>query len=89
MPKKARTPEEIEEVKQRILEKALELIGEDGYRSFSMRKLASKLNMTATPIYGYYKNKDEIYISVLLQGFETLYQILSDAYGVGKILWSG
>ncbi len=84
MPKKARTPEEIEEVKQRILEKALELIGEDGYRSFSMRKLASKLNMTATPIYGYYKNKDEIYISVLLQGFETLYQILSDAYGVGK-----
>ena len=46
MPKKARTPEEIEEVKQRILEKALELIGEDGYRSFSMRKLASKLNMT-------------------------------------------
>ncbi len=84
MPKKARTPEEIQEVKQRILDKALELISEDGFNNFSMRKLASKLNMTATPIYGYYKNKDEIYLSVLLQGFENMYQLLSAAYEAGK-----
>ncbi len=84
MPKKARTPEEIQEVKQRILDKALELISGDGYNNFSMRKLASKLNMTATPIYGYYKNKDEIYLSVLLQGFENMYQLLSAAYEAGK-----
>ena len=82
--KKARTPEEIQEVKQRILDKALELISGDGYNNFSMRKLASKLNMTATPIYGYYKNKDEIYLSVLLQGFENMYQLLSAAYEAGK-----
>lgn len=83
MPKKARTPEEIQEVKQRILDKALELINEDGYNNFSMRKLAGKLNMTATPIYGYYKNKDELYLSVLTQGFENLYQIMQSAYHAG------
>ncbi|GAB1475273.1 hypothetical protein MASR2M70_01050 [Bacillota bacterium] len=83
MPKKPRTPEEIQEVKQSILDKALELINEDGYNNFSMRKLAKKLNMTATPIYRYYRNKDELYLSVLMQGFENLYQILQDAYGAG------
>lgn len=84
MPKKARTPEEIQSVKQRILDKALELINEDGYNNFSMRKLAGRLNMTATPIYGYYKNKDELYLSVLTQGFETLYNLLNAAYLCGE-----
>lgn len=84
MPKKARTPEEISEVKQNILNKALELINEDGYNNFTMRKLAKKLNMTATPLYGYYENKDEIYLSVVMQGFENLYQILKDAYNEGE-----
>lgn len=80
MPKKPRTPQEIQEAKQHILDKALELINEDGYNNFSMRKLAKKLNMTTTPIYKHYKNKDELYLATLTQGFENLYNIISDAY---------
>lgn len=34
MPKKARSPEEIMAVKQRILDKVLELINEDGFKNF-------------------------------------------------------
>lgn len=84
MPKKARSPEEVRAVKQRILDKALDLINEDGFKNFTMRKLANKLNMTATPIYTYYKNKDELYLSILIQGFEKLYKILEAAYKTGK-----
>ncbi len=82
MPKKPRTQEEIEQVKQNILNKALELINEDGYDNFTMRKLAKKLDMTATPIYQYYKNKDELYLAVLTQGFEELYNNVSEIYNL-------
>ena len=56
MPKKARSEQEVQQVREEILDKTLELINEVGYENFTMRKLADKLNMTATPIYQYYKN---------------------------------
>lgn len=84
MARKPRTEEEIELVKQNILDKSLELINEDGYNSFTMRKLAKKLNMTATPIYQYYNNKDELYLAVLTQSFENLYEIILNAYDSGN-----
>ncbi|NLC02764.1 MAG: TetR/AcrR family transcriptional regulator [Tissierellia bacterium] len=84
MARKPRTEEEIEIVKQNILDKSLELINEDGYNNFTMRKLAKKLNMTATPIYQYYNNKDELYLAVLTQSFENLYEIILNAYDSGN-----
>lgn len=72
MPKKPRSEQEVQKVREEILDKTLELINEVGYENFTMRKLANKLNMTATPIYQYYKNKDELYLAALTQGFETL-----------------
>lgn len=81
MSRKPRPPEEVEQVRQEILEKALELINEEGYASFSMRKLAVKLNMTATTIYQYYANKDELYLAALAQGFEDLTAVIEAARG--------
>lgn len=83
MPRKARSPEEVRAFKQKILDTALDLISEDGYRNFSMRKLAERLKITATPIYGYYKNKDELYLSVLTQGFDRLHGMLVAAHALG------
>lgn len=79
MPRKARSPEEVLKVRQNILDKALELISEDGYDNFSMRKLANRLDMTATTIYQYFANKDELYLAVLQEGFEFLYEDLKNA----------
>ncbi|MGE5396257.1 MAG: TetR/AcrR family transcriptional regulator [Chitinophagales bacterium] len=84
MPKKTRTPEEVQEVRQKILNMALELISEDGYDDFSMRKLAAKLQITATTIYQYYSNKDELYLAVLTRGFEELYSRMFKAYEAGN-----
>jgi AcrR family transcriptional regulator len=73
MPKAARTPEEVEAAKQRILEKALDIITERGYEGLSMRRLGRHLGMTAATVYNYFQNKEEIYLHVLTRGFELLY----------------
>ena len=84
MPKKPRSEQEVQKVREEILDKTLELINEVGYENFTMRKLANKLNMTATPIYQYYKNKDELYLAALTQGFETLCNVAEKARDEGK-----
>jgi len=76
MPKPARTPEEVEVVKQKILEEALNIITEGGYEGLSMRRLGRRLGMTAATVYNYFQNKEEIYLHVLTRGFELLYDDL-------------
>jgi AcrR family transcriptional regulator len=72
MPRMQRRPVEIEGVRENILEQAIAVIVEFGYVGFTMRRLASRLGVTATTIYNYYKSKDELYIAILNRGFETL-----------------
>jgi AcrR family transcriptional regulator len=45
---------------------------EDGFESLSMRKLSSRLGMTAANIYNYYTNKDELYLAIQTNGFQIL-----------------
>lgn len=80
MPKARRKPEEIEAVRDRILEEALEIIASDGYDNLSMRKLASRLGIAAKTIYNYFPaGKEEIYIMVLTRGFEIMYNAAKDS----------
>jgi len=74
MPKSIRTPEEIKRVKEDILLAAVTLIGEKGFSTLSMRKLAASLGMTAANIYNYYQNKDELYLDIQKKGFEKIYE---------------
>ena len=72
MPKKSRNVEEIHAVKEKIIAEALELISQKVMEEFSMRKLAARLGIAAKTIYNYYQNKDEIYLEILIKGFESL-----------------
>ncbi|HNY64873.1 MAG TPA: TetR/AcrR family transcriptional regulator [Deltaproteobacteria bacterium] len=74
MPKAARSQEDRELIREKILEEALTLISEHGFTAFSMRKLASRLGLSATTIYNYYSSKDELYLMILTRGFEMLHQ---------------
>ncbi len=80
MAKTARKAEEILSVKDRILRAALNIIVNDGFSNLSMRKLASRLGMTAANIYNYYNNKDEIYLLIQARGFEKLYMIINKIF---------
>ena len=79
MPKVSRGPDELKEVKDRILEVAIKLINEMGFNNMSMRKLASKLGMTATNIYNYFSSKDELYLIIQTKGFNIMYDNFVDS----------
>lgn len=76
MPRTPRSQSDIDMVKKEILDSALKFIIDDGFHNLSMRKLASQLGMTATKIYYYFSNKDEINLMIRMRGFEMLYQRL-------------
>ncbi len=72
MPKKKSTPEQVEAERDRICDIALDIICEEGYDCFSMRRLAARLGIAAKTIYNYFTNKDELYLKILAKGFDEL-----------------
>jgi len=79
MPKPQRSPQEIEAVRDDILHHALDIIATDGFQTFSMRKLAARLGIAAKTIYNYYCNQDELYLCILIKGFEQLHGVFTRA----------
>ncbi|HOJ14939.1 MAG TPA: TetR/AcrR family transcriptional regulator [Deltaproteobacteria bacterium] len=76
MPRAQRTPEQIESVKKKILETAVELMNRVGYRDFSMRGLARELKVSPPTLYTYFHDKDELYLCILIEGFKELYGLV-------------
>jgi len=79
MPKTTRSVEEVDAVRERILDCALKILVKNGYESLSMAKLGSKMNMTAANIYNYYASKDELLIAIHKKTFAMLYNKISNA----------
>ena len=73
MPKPVRKQQDIEAVKLTILDAALEIMIVEGFSQLSMRKIASRVSMTAANIYNYYSSKDEIYLAIQTRGFIALF----------------
>jgi AcrR family transcriptional regulator len=80
MTKTARDSKTIENIKETILRHAIDIINTEGFQRMTMRKIAAKNNMSATNLYNYFSNKDEIYINILIRGFRLLYDNLKAAY---------
>lgn len=80
MTKKARDSKTIDSIKETILTRAIDIIKKEGFQRMTMRKIAAKNNMSATNLYNYFSNKDEIYINILIKGFKLLYENLNKAY---------
>jgi len=72
----ARDKKEIKHIREKILESALDIIIQRGLEGLTMRHLASKTNMSAPNLYNYFSSKDEIYIHLIIKGFEMLYDDL-------------
>ena len=84
MPKRQRTPEEVEAVKGRILRQAVDLMNRVGFQDFSMRGLAREIQVTPPTLYSYFHDKDELYLCILTEGFSRLYGLVLKAYGSSK-----
>ncbi|WP_223589574.1 TetR/AcrR family transcriptional regulator [Neobacillus bataviensis] len=66
---KERRKREIEEMRLEIIEAAVQLFLTDGYENVSMRKIAQQIDYSATAIYKYFANKEEILIHLLKHGY--------------------
>ena len=78
MPKAPASPEQIETIKENIIQEAVSLINEIGFSNFSMRKLGTHLGIAAKTIYNYFSDKDELYLKVLTKGFEMLHLTMEE-----------
>jgi len=78
--KKPRDINTIKNIQERILEAALHIIIQEGFPALTMRRIASRIGMTAPNIYNYYTSKDELYISLVIKGFEMLHRELMSVY---------
>lgn len=52
-----------------ILDAAGALFLEQGYEGLSMRQIAERIGCSATTIYRYYENKDDLLFAIVLEGF--------------------
>ena len=53
------------DTKEKILEAALELFAELGYKGASVRKIASKVGIRESALYNHFKNKEEIFNEII------------------------
>lgn len=70
--KKQRDQAQIQAIRERILEAALSIFQKDGFAGLTMRALARQTGMTAPNLYNYFSGKDEIYLTLVIQGFTQL-----------------
>jgi len=82
--KPVRAQKEIDKIKDNILSKALDVIITDGFTALTMRRLAKDVGMTAPNIYNYFSNKDELFITLTIKGFESLLSKLDSEMRLAK-----
>lgn len=66
-----------ENLRQEIMDTAREMFVTEGYQSVSMRKIAGKINYSATTIYLYFKDKNDLLHQICEQTFANLAQNIS------------
>ena len=64
-----RREREKEELRRRILDAAGALFLEHGYEGLSMRQIAERIGYSATTIYRYYEDKDDLLFAIVHEGF--------------------
>jgi AcrR family transcriptional regulator len=65
------------ELSRQILDAAREIFVRDGYESFSMRKLAQRVEYSPGSIYLHFKNKEELFESLVEESFDRLLKALN------------
>ncbi len=63
----------------RIIDIAQQVLFEHGYENATILQIAKSAGYNKRTIYLYFKDKEEIFLAVVLRGLETLYNLLKDA----------
>jgi AcrR family transcriptional regulator len=79
MPKVA-DPQRAAETEAAILEAARDVLAEEGLEALSMRAVGARVGLSATALYNYVQNKQELVDRVVARGFRRFLQALGSAY---------
>lgn len=60
------------ELRERVLESAMETMGNEGAQALSMRRLAADVGFSTMVLYNFFRDKEEIISALYLRGFEEL-----------------
>ena len=74
-----RRDQEKQELRQAILTAAGELFLEQGYERFSLRRVAERIGYSPTTIYLYFRDKDDLLLTVVEEGYVRFSQQLAAA----------
>lgn len=76
-----RKEKEIEARKQYIIDAAAKIFGRDGYDNASVNEIAKEAEFTKRTLYKYFKDKADLYLSVLVQTYgEMVDELLKQRY---------
>ncbi|HUY79680.1 MAG TPA: TetR/AcrR family transcriptional regulator [Ktedonobacterales bacterium] len=79
-----RREQEKRELRAAILQTAAEALLAQGYEAFSLRRVAEQLGYSATTIYLYFANKDDLIEAIVDDAFERLERQLMDALAIAE-----
>ncbi|MFA7177409.1 MAG: TetR/AcrR family transcriptional regulator, partial [Smithellaceae bacterium] len=79
MGSKERREREREQRKNYILDAARELLLEKGLKATSINQIAKRAELSIGAIYFYYKDKEEIFAALQVEGLELLYRTINQA----------
>jgi AcrR family transcriptional regulator len=71
-------------LKQRLLDQGLKLLNEEGYASFSLRKLARRCRVSHNSPYRHFKDKDELIATLAREIHNKFNRALRDSIGDGE-----
>src|SRR5262245_4628637 len=74
-----RREQQKDDLRRIILDAACEMFVEQGYEGFSMRRVAARIGYSATTIYRYYEDKDDLLFAVVNEGFSEFARQLKEA----------
>lgn len=81
-----RKEREKQELRERILEAAVQVFAEEGYENTSIRSIAKRIEYSPATIYLYFKDKNELLFAIHEVGFELLLQAMQKVLGVANPL---
>lgn len=68
-------------IREKILDSAKELFLAQGYKKTTIRQIVDKSGVKTGSIYYFFKNKDEIFRSIVLEIFDMCYEMVNEWFG--------
>ncbi len=84
MPRPALSVDEVESMRQRMIDAALQLYIKEGYEAVSFRRLAAVMGISHTLPYRYFESKEDLFAQVRVDCFRRFFELLRESDPLDK-----